>query len=271
MDAVAAADLVTFDGTKPVASLIPIIWDRDYRPLRHRGALRYWKARAAARPSGAGQPAMGVGDGRDHRAGHRARPAGLRVTELVPEQGPARPGGAHLELRHGALHRPADRAPRPGVDPRRGDPADPAARGSTARPVGGNRRPARLHQRPAARHRRRRADHRHRRGQAQAEPEPERRRSCLGRRRAARRARARMPPRSPRSCRRRSRPPPPVLPAPVVTSDRAPGPGSAGRTGPRSRPAPRAERRQSGGTGVLDDLVGGAGAGDHAWSRRAAG
>lgn len=26
---VAAADLVTFDGTKPVASLIPIIWDRD--------------------------------------------------------------------------------------------------------------------------------------------------------------------------------------------------------------------------------------------------
>jgi transcriptional regulator len=29
VDAVAAADLVTFDGTKPLASLIPIIWDRD--------------------------------------------------------------------------------------------------------------------------------------------------------------------------------------------------------------------------------------------------
>ncbi len=29
VDAVAAADLVTFDGTKPVASLIPIIWDRE--------------------------------------------------------------------------------------------------------------------------------------------------------------------------------------------------------------------------------------------------
>lgn len=29
VDAVAAADLVTFDGAKPVASLIPIIWDRD--------------------------------------------------------------------------------------------------------------------------------------------------------------------------------------------------------------------------------------------------
>jgi transcriptional regulator len=28
LDAVGAADLVTFDGTKPVASLIPVIWDR---------------------------------------------------------------------------------------------------------------------------------------------------------------------------------------------------------------------------------------------------
>jgi transcriptional regulator len=29
VDAVAAADLVTFDGAKPLASLIPVIWDRD--------------------------------------------------------------------------------------------------------------------------------------------------------------------------------------------------------------------------------------------------
>src|SRR5215475_7791940 len=29
VDQAAAADLVTFDGGKPVASLIPIIWDRD--------------------------------------------------------------------------------------------------------------------------------------------------------------------------------------------------------------------------------------------------
>jgi transcriptional regulator len=29
VDAVGAADLVTFDGTKPVASLIPVIWDRS--------------------------------------------------------------------------------------------------------------------------------------------------------------------------------------------------------------------------------------------------
>lgn len=27
--AAATADLVTFDGTKPVASLIPVIWDRE--------------------------------------------------------------------------------------------------------------------------------------------------------------------------------------------------------------------------------------------------
>ena len=29
MDSAGAADLVTFDGTKPVASLIPVIWDRS--------------------------------------------------------------------------------------------------------------------------------------------------------------------------------------------------------------------------------------------------
>jgi transcriptional regulator len=29
VDAVGAADLVTFDGSKPIASLIPVIWDRD--------------------------------------------------------------------------------------------------------------------------------------------------------------------------------------------------------------------------------------------------
>jgi transcriptional regulator len=29
VDAVGAADLVTFDGSKPVASLIPVIWDRE--------------------------------------------------------------------------------------------------------------------------------------------------------------------------------------------------------------------------------------------------
>ena len=28
VDAAGAADLVTFDGTKPIASLIPVIWDR---------------------------------------------------------------------------------------------------------------------------------------------------------------------------------------------------------------------------------------------------
>lgn len=36
VDAVAAADLVTFDGTKPLASLIPVIWDRE--TAEHPGA-----------------------------------------------------------------------------------------------------------------------------------------------------------------------------------------------------------------------------------------
>ena len=31
VDSAAAADLVTFDGTKPVASLIPVLWDRSQR------------------------------------------------------------------------------------------------------------------------------------------------------------------------------------------------------------------------------------------------
>jgi transcriptional regulator len=40
VDAVGAADLVTFDGSKPVASLIPVIWDRDAgRPGRLLGHL----------------------------------------------------------------------------------------------------------------------------------------------------------------------------------------------------------------------------------------
>src|SRR5689334_17267505 len=29
VDGIGAADLVTFDGTKPIASLIPVIWDRS--------------------------------------------------------------------------------------------------------------------------------------------------------------------------------------------------------------------------------------------------
>jgi transcriptional regulator len=32
VDAAGAADLVTFDGTKPVASLLPVIWDRPAEP-----------------------------------------------------------------------------------------------------------------------------------------------------------------------------------------------------------------------------------------------
>lgn len=52
VDAVGAADLVTFDGSKPVASLIPVIWDRDAgRPGRLLGHLALanpqWKSVSA--------------------------------------------------------------------------------------------------------------------------------------------------------------------------------------------------------------------------------
>jgi predicted FMN-binding regulatory protein PaiB len=36
VDGAGAADLVTFDGTKPVASQIPIIWDRPAGNPGHR-------------------------------------------------------------------------------------------------------------------------------------------------------------------------------------------------------------------------------------------
>ena len=55
VDAVAAADLVTFDGTKPVASLIPIIWDRDTGAPRRReptggcSATWRWPTRSGSR------------------------------------------------------------------------------------------------------------------------------------------------------------------------------------------------------------------------------
>jgi transcriptional regulator len=32
VDSAQAADLVTFDGTKPVSTLLPVIWDRPERP-----------------------------------------------------------------------------------------------------------------------------------------------------------------------------------------------------------------------------------------------
>ena len=39
VDNAAAADLVTFDGTKPVASLIPVLWDRSGEGEAHPGRL----------------------------------------------------------------------------------------------------------------------------------------------------------------------------------------------------------------------------------------
>ncbi len=38
VDAAQSADLVTFDGTRPVATLLPVIWERPDRPLAGNGA-----------------------------------------------------------------------------------------------------------------------------------------------------------------------------------------------------------------------------------------
>ena len=138
--AAAAADLVTFDGAKPVASLIPVLWDREPgspAPGSPEPDGPAGRPRPPARPPCAGQSAVAVGGGRLQRARDRARAAGVRVARLVPEQGPARPGGADLELRHRALHRHADGAPGPGLAAGCGDPAHRAARGGAAAPVGG--------------------------------------------------------------------------------------------------------------------------------------
>jgi len=73
--AAATADLVTFDGTKPVASLIPVIWDQETGgPGRLLGHLA-WPIRSGSR-----WPPV-------QRAGYRSRAAGLRLPVLVPEQG----------------------------------------------------------------------------------------------------------------------------------------------------------------------------------------
>ena len=49
VDAVGAADLVTFDGTKPIASLIPVLWDRSEAAEGERGRA----------PDGGGRGARG--------------------------------------------------------------------------------------------------------------------------------------------------------------------------------------------------------------------
>jgi transcriptional regulator len=41
VDAAQSADLVTFDGTKPVSTLLPVIWDRPDAPTSNGGSVSY--------------------------------------------------------------------------------------------------------------------------------------------------------------------------------------------------------------------------------------
>ena len=142
VDAVAAADLVTFDGIKPVASLIPIIWDQDAGvPGRLLGHLALANPQWQSVPAGAialaivhGPQAYVSPNWYPSKARHgRAVPTWNYVTvhftgPLTVHRDPEwiRDVVTRLTRRHEA---------------------------GLSRSVGGDRCPAGLHQRPAARHR----------------------------------------------------------------------------------------------------------------------
>jgi len=55
VDAVGAADLVTFDGTKPIASLIPVLWDRSDAADGERGRAQDGSGRRTGAERGGGE------------------------------------------------------------------------------------------------------------------------------------------------------------------------------------------------------------------------
>lgn len=60
VDAAGTADLVTFDGARPVASLIPVIWDRDPSPRSPHGRLLGHLALANPQWQSAGATALAI-------------------------------------------------------------------------------------------------------------------------------------------------------------------------------------------------------------------
>jgi len=109
VDRTGAADLVTFDGARPVSTLLPVMWDRsdgqDGRLIGHmaRGNPQ-WRA---ATPVAHGRARRG-------RAGGHARAAGLHLAVVVREHQGARPDRPDLELHDRALHRPGHVQPEAG-------------------------------------------------------------------------------------------------------------------------------------------------------------
>jgi transcriptional regulator len=97
VDSAAAADLVTFDGTKPVASLIPVLWDRSGAAEAERGR---------ARSAGAGETGLGRILGHLALANPQWRSVGPGTVALAIVHGPqayVSPSWYPSTARHGKM------------------------------------------------------------------------------------------------------------------------------------------------------------------------
>jgi len=97
VDAVGAADLVTFDGTKPIASLIPVLWDRSEAADGERGR---------ARSAGAGKAEFGRLLGHLALANPQWRSVGPDTVALAIVHGPqayVSPSWYPSTARHGKM------------------------------------------------------------------------------------------------------------------------------------------------------------------------
>jgi len=110
VDGVGAADLVTFDGTKPVASLIPVIWDRSAAAVAERGRARSGGGRGARgreeQSAGAGRAAYGRLLGHLALANPQWRSAGPGTVALAIVHGPqayVSPSWYPSTARHGKM------------------------------------------------------------------------------------------------------------------------------------------------------------------------
>lgn len=105
VDRVGAADLVTFDGTRPVATVLPIIWERPDLPDCPDSQADLAGRTEQAKPAGPAAPAA---------PGDPAGPGGQAGPSVLAE--PAQPAGGHGRLLgHIALANPQWSSAQPGV------------------------------------------------------------------------------------------------------------------------------------------------------------
>ena len=180
VDAAQSADLVTFDGTKPVSTLLPVIWDRPPS-----GEL---DSASDGNDSGGGEARLGRLLGHIAIANQQWKTALPGAHALAIVRGPQAyisPSWYESKARHGrvvptwnyeAVHLTGPIAFHQDPEWLRAfvTRLTQAARRRPRASVGGHRCPARVHRRTAAGDRRRRADHHGDRGQAEAQPESQR-------------------------------------------------------------------------------------------------